>query len=326
MSGHPIDPFFDAWQARRGTLGVAQRESLYRAFQLDGQWDRERLRLTLRAILAIDAESRVIFHPLFEGFFPVRGTALAGAPVSSGEAATVPPSSPVASTGGARPRAFTRGRLRNRIELAVLAVGVLVVLSIGSWMALPRLYRVVSNVWTTGGEQATSSAGTGAGSTSSGAGGATPAPPEHSSFVRKLRVKRPLPEDFAAFAAIAATVALGLVYERRLLRRRTEARRETITTGEVQEHPRTIRGSRRDPDFRSMGRPRPFSEPEIRLHGRRAPEPRRRPGRARRACLRRRDGAARRLVRAGVPRAADAGGFGRRAAAADGAPRRGALA
>lgn len=67
---HPIDPFLTVWFASGGADGFDLRCRVYQALGIEGRWDRERLRLTLRSLLAIYPEEIERFERTFSSFFP----------------------------------------------------------------------------------------------------------------------------------------------------------------------------------------------------------------------------------------------------------------
>lgn len=70
MSAHPIDPFLTVWSSRGGRDGVDLRARVYRALTGDGPWTRDRLRVTLRAVLAFGVDEQQRFDRCFAEFFP----------------------------------------------------------------------------------------------------------------------------------------------------------------------------------------------------------------------------------------------------------------
>lgn len=69
MTEHPIDPFLAVWSSRKGRDGIDLRMRVYSALTADGDWTRERLRVTLRALVAFGAEEQRRFDECFAEFF-----------------------------------------------------------------------------------------------------------------------------------------------------------------------------------------------------------------------------------------------------------------
>ncbi|MFO0645646.1 MAG: hypothetical protein U0326_05360 [Polyangiales bacterium] len=70
MQGHPLDPLLDEWSHRRRRDGVDLRVGVYRALAQPGPWTRTRLLVTLRSLMAFDADERADFDALFNRYFP----------------------------------------------------------------------------------------------------------------------------------------------------------------------------------------------------------------------------------------------------------------
>jgi len=68
-STHPIDPFLAAWEREVDRRALDLRLRVYRSLSRELVWTPTRLRATLRAILALDADERARFDVCFDGFF-----------------------------------------------------------------------------------------------------------------------------------------------------------------------------------------------------------------------------------------------------------------
>lgn len=69
MTPHPLDDFLSTWESSCGRHAIDLRLRAYRILDLDRRWDRERLRDTLRSVLAFDPDEQRAFDECFDDYF-----------------------------------------------------------------------------------------------------------------------------------------------------------------------------------------------------------------------------------------------------------------